>query len=225
MKNVKKVLAVLMAVAMLFALSSTAFADTDITVTISLQTADAPVGGYGVFDDYTNVYPIVSNLVVQVPVGSTVKDVVNKVIEYYFYESIVDCSYEHIDGMGCVHTWNATLGASVCADCGLDCDCTWVRVENTYYDSTTGHYVGNGTYSSVLNSIVYGIDEYINENRYIYNLDGTTTYEGHSWEYFVDKNLTNDDEFTYPEPEYMNQFILNDGAEIILSYDFVSFTY
>ena len=221
-KTIKRTLAIVMAVAMLFALSATAFAtgeENSVTVYLKLQSATVPSGSWS-YTLYTliNVVPIDGFVPVTVTkTGNiTVKDVVNT----YLGSNLVTCTACGTNG--CVHSNTAQSGETVC-DCS-NCSCTWTRAEDYYTP---------GTYRSVLNSIMtstydedtdeYDYSFYTNAAHYTDNGDGTTTYDGTSWEYFVGTSST--DTAIYSHTQYMDQYVVTGTVYITLSFDRSTFTY
>ncbi len=206
----KRVAAIILALAMVFALSSNAFAyENTVTAYVKLQTATVPDGAWSYnIGDLTGVTDI-TNGFVQVRVTKdgdiTVKDIVNQFLEDYSY-GVVEC--DECDEYGC-DSANCEYG---------DCICTWKKVQNV--DPDTFEPI-EGSYASVLNSLVYDDVEFTN-NGTSYYTDGTHGhYEGTSWEYFVTN--CNNNQTEYPQSEYMDQYKINYSAYITLSFDTSSF--
>ncbi len=213
----KRVAAIILALAMVFALSANAFAaeqTNTVTAYLKLQSASVPEGSWdyniGSLVDPENI----TNGFVQVRVTKagdiTVKDIVN--------QFLADTGYGVVTCPAC-GTYGCDPALCECEDC----ECTWKKVANMVYDPATGSYVADGTYASVLNSIALGDDVYTNYAEYTYNNDGTTTYEGTSWEYFVTN--CNNNQTEYPQSLYMDQYVINYSAYITLSFDTSSFTF
>lgn len=227
-KNSKRILTLVMAVLMLAALCTTAFAiqpdqqQSNITVYVKLQTATSPTGTYSYVNQMQNVVDItgitgtdhttvvnygnnysITYLEVSVPVTGnsvTVKDVVNALP----LAVILDC--DDCGTYGCDHS-NGNCG------CGSSCDCTWKAA--TDYD--------NGNPVSVLNSLYYNSAFYTNNSTITYNNDYTHgSYSGTSWEFFYAANNT-----TIPaySSSYMDQVTVSNGYCIVLSFDTSSFTW
>lgn len=227
-KTIKRTLAIVMAVAMLFALSATAFAaqpdqqQSNITVYVKLQTATSPTGSFSdvsymqnvvditgittsdttVTVNYENNYSI-TYLAVSVPVtgtNATVKDVVNALPKAVVL-SCADCGT-----YGCNHA-NGN-----CA-CGNNCYCTWTKAA----DYNTGNPV------SVLNSLYYNSAVYTNNSTTTYNSDYTHgSYSGTSWEFFYASNNTTIPAYSY---SYMDQVQVSAGDYIVFSFDYSTFTW
>lgn len=194
----KKFASLFLALAMVFSLAVPAFAAEEagtITVTITLQTWDKTETGSE--PELITDEPVV----VTVEKGQTVKDAVNKIPGL----TIVTCEDE--DAYGCV----LTNGQCACTANGGVCNCTWKKVENV--DPET--YEPLGTYSSVLNSMRFGRRTYTNNGGSVENADGTHTYTGEAWEYYVGSD--------YPESLYMSQYVLNENTSITLSFTKSSF--
>lgn len=208
-KTIKRTLAIVMAVAMLFALSATAFADNDITVYVRVQTATSGTG-YDQLANLTNIvdctyytgetsvnYGGFSYIAVSVSTGATVKDLVEAMNRV----TIVD--EETCDCEGCTHT---DYGCT-CTD--SDCNCTWRQVQNV--DSNYNPIPNS--YSSAMRSLKY------NGTTRTQNVVTSTSnsWAGNSWSYYVDGG--------YPETLYMSQYVLAAGQHIALSYDYSSFSW
>ena len=212
-KNTKRILTLVMAVLMLVALCTTAFADNDTTITVyvRVQTADSGTG-YTQLANLTNVvdytvyygetmvtYDGLNYIAVSVPASSTVKDVVNAL----HYATIVN-SCSCVPG-GCTHT---TYG---CTCSSTSCTCTWKQVANVVWNGSA--YVPDGTYSSALNSLNYAGTTRTN----VASFPTSNSYVGDSWEYFIDGG--------YAIPDYMSQYVLSGGEHIALSYDHSAFSW
>lgn len=92
-----------------------------------------------------------------------------------------------------------------------NCTCTWKKVA-----LVDENYQPTGEFASALNSMKYGeLDDMYSIASY--SPEGNLTrYEGMAWEYWVNNNY-----YTL----YMDQVVVNDGDEIVLSYDYSTFTY
>lgn len=208
----KRVAAIILALAMVFALSSNAFAyENTVTAYVKLQTADVPDGAWSYdIGDLENVYDLTDGFV-QVRVTKegdiTVKDIVNQFIEDFDYE-VIEC--DACDAYGC--------DPALC-DCD-ECECTWKKVQNVDPDTFAPI---PGSYSSVLNSLMFDNITYTNNGESYYYDDTYTSghYEGTSWEYFVAN--CNNDVTVYPQSLYMSQYVVNTSAYITLSFDTSSF--
>lgn len=216
-KTIKRTLAIVMAVAMLFALSATAFADNDITVYVTIQAADIPegdswnytLGTIDVTDTYASLVPVT------VPANSTVKDVVEAMATQNLGVTIVNsCS-----------CGNCGTHTSYGCTCSNDtCTCTWKQVANVYWNGSA--YVPDGTYSSALNSLKYAGITYTNasETEYTDNTHQHGTYTGTTWEYYTHDANTGSG-YVYPNAQYMNQYEVSDGEYIVLSFDTSTFSW
>lgn len=213
----KKFASLFLALAMVCSLAVPAFAAEEadtITVTITLQRWDKTMTG-----STPEAIPGFSTPVtVTIEKGQTVKDAVNALagveVDGEALLELVTCEDE--DAYGCVQT----NGQCACTANGGVCNCTWKKVENV--DPET--YAPLGTYSSVLNSMnLYDEDNeegralYTNNGGSVENADGTHTYTGEAWEYYV--------ESTYPEEQYMSQYVLNENAGVTLSFTKSSFNW
>jgi len=218
-KTIKRTLAIVMAVAMLFALSATAFADSDITVYVTIQKANVPTGNAWNYTlgDLTVTETYATAVAVQVPAGSTVKDVVEAMSGVTIVNS---CSC----GACGTHT---TYGCTCSND---TCTCTWKQVENYTWNGSA--FVPAGTYSSAMNSLQYTYFNPESEedttviltNSSSYAQEGNyTRYTGNSWEYFTAASSSGAN--VYSNTEYMSQFEVSDGLYITLSYDYSTFVY
>lgn len=228
-KTIKRTLAIVMAVAMLFALSVVAFAaqpdqtnSYTVTAYLKLQTATVSEGDSWdyVLGDLTNVNPL-TNGFVQVEVTQntpiTVKDIVNKFLADNNI-SVSTCS--HCDATyGCIHArfdeeTEATTQLCTCANCA----CTWVRVQ----DMDSSFNPISHSYSSVLNSITY--NSISRTNTYSYEPEGDyTRYTGTSWEYFVANSATGTD--VYPNSYYMDEYVISGTQYITVSFDHTTFIF
>ena len=230
-KTIKRTLAIVMAVAMLFALSATAFAtqpaqqQNTVTAYIKLQAADVPANNYNYqLNQLTVTNEITDGEFVEVTVTKTgditVKDLVNQLIEDYGFgvEACSKCDATY----GCHHTLlDDEVDTTTLCGCTA-CECTWYRVQNL--NSTTFAPIPY-SYSSVLNSLSYGFDVYTNNSQTTYT-DETHqhgTYSGTSWEYFVANSST--DTAVYPQNLYMSQYVVSSSAYITLSFDRSSFSW
>jgi len=218
-KTIKRTLAIVMAVAMLFALSATAFADSDITVYVTIQKANVPTGNAWNYTlgDLTVTKTYATTVAVQVPAGSTVKDVVEAMSGVTIVNS---CS--------CGNCGTHTSYGCTCSS--TSCTCTWKQVANVYWNGSA--FVPDGTYSSAMNSLQYTYydpdleddDTVILTNSSSYAQEGNyTRYTGDSWEYFT--AASSSDTNVYSNTEYMSQFVVSDGLYITLSYDHSTFLY
>jgi len=227
-KNTKRILTLVMAVLMLTALCTAAFAaqpdqqQSNITVYVKLQTATSPTGTYSYVNQMQNVVDItgitatdtsvvvnygnnysITYLAVSVPVTGnsvTVKDVVNALP----LADILDC--DDCGTYGCDHSNGS-------CECGSSCDCTWVEASD--------YYTGNPV--SALNSLDYNNNSYTNNSTTTYNEDYTHgSYSGTSWEFFYAADNTTIPAYSY---SYMDQVTVSSGYYIVLSFDTSSFTW
>ena len=201
MKKMKKAASMFLALAVVFSLAVPAFAaDGDVTVSVTLQTADVPEGVYSpALDQLTNVQTIAAELSVSVPAGSTVKDAVNAVIGSANIVTCADCGDK-----GCV-----TGASGGCAHNAAACDCTWKRVE-----LLDENWQPTGTYASALNGFSYGGQDYFSAGGSVDLGGGLHRYSGNAWEYYVDGAYQN---------LYMDQIPVSAAQEIVLSYNYSSF--
>ncbi|MBR4655395.1 MAG: hypothetical protein IKO68_02195 [Oscillospiraceae bacterium] len=222
-KTIKRTLAIVMAVAMLFALSVMAFAaqpdqqQSNITVYARVQTADSS-SGYDPLGSLSNIvdrtvytgetqvtYDGFSYIAVTLPANSTVKTLINTYLSHTTIVNSCDC----VSG-GCTHT---TYG---CTCSSSTCTCTWKQVENVDWNGSA--YVPNGTYSSALNSLNYnGTTRTNNGGSYYDDDEGCWFYSGNAWNYYVDGG--------YPESLYMSQYVLTAGEHVAISFDHSSFSF
>lgn len=194
----KKFASLFLALAMVCSLAVPAFAAEEpqngpITVTITLQTWDKTVA---------NSEPdVIDTVKVEINAGESVKDAVNKIPDL----EIITCAN---DGeFGCIQT----NGECACTANGGTCTCTWKQVQNV----DANYQPIEGSYSSVLNSMTLGRDEYTNNGGSVVNDKGGHTYTGEAWEYYVGG--------TYPASEYMNQYKLTENTNVTLSFTKSSF--
>ncbi len=211
-KTLKRTLAIVMAIAMIFSLSATAFAYNDqysVTAYVRLQTATAPDDWaeydfeYSYLEDVSFITPYSPNTGYFVPVTVTQSTpiTVKDIIEALSGVTLISCSYH--DSYGCIHEDDYCNCAT--------CNCTWKKVED-YYNP--------GTYHPAMNSLCYNNNIRTN-NSYIEDYgNGHGYYEGTSWEYFVSNNATTGD---YPQTMYMDQYIVSSSLYITLSFDTSSF--
>lgn len=212
MKQFKKVTAFVLTAAMALSMGVSALAantavdsaTSNISVTVTLQSAKVPEGKYNpALTDLTKVKSI-DTVNLSVPSGSTVKDVVNALPK----ATIASCGAA--DGsLGCVDSAEVQeTGDTLCA-CD-NCLCTWKKV--AHYDTTTWQIDG---YASALNSLVYNGKTYSASATYTEEGD-KTRYTGQAWEYWVNESYASD---------YMNNVSLTSDTDIVLSYDTSTFTY
>ena len=158
-KTMKRTLAIVMVVAMLFALSSFASAAqwTDEpgsnTVTVVIKTVDS---------NYQTT--VLGTEYVIVSTGDTIKDVVNEVAD-----QIYSCN-----------ACNQAYGCTSACSCS-NCVCTWKMVQKM---DSNYNYINE--YASALNSLEYNEITYTNWGGSVPNGTGGYTYTGQAWEYYID---------------------------------------
>ena len=223
-KTLKRTLAMVMVVAMLFALGVTAFADNDqytVTAYVRLQTAEAPEDWDLSYGDLENIsfltpYSQATGRFVQVQVSQNTPITVKDIVEALYGVTVISCTNH--DGHGCIHSDTVLSGETACS-CST-CNCTWKRVKDMTWDENAGAYVWTGDYASALNSLYYLGNTYTNNSTT--TGDSTHgTYSGTSWEYFVANNSY--EMGMYPETLYMDQYVVSSSLYITLSFDTSSF--
>lgn len=225
-KTLKRTLAIVMAIAMIFSLSATAFADNDqysVTAYVRLQTATAPsdwdltLGDLNVTNYLTGT--AATNYFVPVTVSQDTPITVKDIVEALNGFSLVTCTNH--DSHGCIHSDTVESGETACT-CST-CDCTWKRVKNMVWDPVQQAYLWDNTYASAMNSLRYNNvtrtnNSFINTEDYE---EGHGYYEGTSWEYFVGNN--DSASAIYSVTQYMDQYVVSSSVYITLSFDTSSF--
>ncbi len=213
-KNSKRILTLVMAVLMLAALCTTAFAENDITVYVRVQTADAGAG-YNPLSSLSNIvdrtvytnetqvtYGGFTYIAISVPAGSTVKAMVNALNHATIVNS---CS--------CGNCGTHTSYGCTCSS--TSCTCTWKQVESYIWNGSA--YVPDG-YASVLNSLNYNGTTRTNNGGSYYDEDEECWfYSGNAWNYYVDGD--------YVYSLYMSQYVLTGGEHVAISFDYSSFSF
>ena len=227
-KNSKRILTLVMAVLMLTALCTAAFAaqpeqqQSTVTCYVRLQTATAPSSWNYSLGTLTNVSYLTgtaqTKYFVPVTVTKSGDITVKDIVEALSGVTVVSCT-QH-DSHGCIHSDTVQSGETACS-C-TTCNCTWKRVKSMVWDPVTESYVwDNVSYASAMNSLRY--NNVTRTNSY-YTEDyggGHGYYEGTSWEFFVGNS--DDNTAIYSIPDYMDQYLVNSSVYITLSFDTSSF--
>ena len=229
-KNTKRIITLVMAVLMLVALTTAAFAaqpdqptSYSVSAYIRLQTADVATGDASNYTlgDLTNVVYLTgnaqTNYFVPVSVTKSTPVTVKDLVEALSGITVVSCT-QH-DSHGCIHSDTVVSGETACT-CTA-CTCTWKRVKNMAQDPDTGAWVWDGTYSSAMTSLCYNN---VTRTGSTYTEDyggGHGYYEGTNWEYFVANSATGTN--VYPNTLYMNQYVVSASEYITVSFDTSSF--
>ena len=226
-KTLKRTMTLLMAVLMLAALCTSAFAvqpeqhtSYSVTAYIRLQTADTPTNWDGTLSTLTNVVYLTgtaqTSYFVPVTVTKSTPITVKDLVEALSGVTVVSCSCH--DSHGCIHSDTVVSGETACS-C-TTCNCTWKRIKTMVWDPVTETYVWDNTYASAMTSLRYNN---VTRTGYSYMEDyggGHGYYEGTNWEYFVANNSAAT--ATYPF-EYMDQYVVSSSMYITLSFDTSSF--
>ena len=227
-KNLKRTLTLLMAVLMLAALCTSAFAvqpdqptSYSVTAYVRLQSADIPDDWDLTLGELENVeyitpYSQATGYFVPVTVTKSTPITVKDLVEAISGVTVVSCACH--DSHGCIHTDTVCSGETACS-C-TTCNCTWKRIKTMVWDPVTETYVWDNTYASAMTSLRYNN---VTRTGYTYTEDyggGHGYYEGTNWEYFVANNSAAT--ATYPV-EYMDQYVVSSSMYITLSFDTSSF--